>query len=255
MLSTAYHRTCTALVAKRWLDGREAQKSALYGALDPPAVAKFEFQLPLVFFRLSQFFDPRLYLLYCVKHSPIEDLDIAFSGDMRFQVTQDVLYDFVLGTDFIQVRRKSPSESVPTVPRQAHGLKCSANHSAPSFVYTNGKSVTGMKNNTCFWAAHGPAVLVQDFRQGGNYRRGLTAGTCFWKVGYRHPDRTFDHQFGARVIGPLESTQFTLAQPGRAAVGTRLFSKGFPPVYEMASSRIILPLVSNSMSNWKKGLR
>src|SRR5579859_3059965 len=122
LLSVAYHRTCDAPVAKWWLDGREGQKTAICGALDISAVAEFELQLPLLFFRLSQFFDPRLYLLYCLKHSAIKDLNIAFSGDMRFRVTQDALYDFVLGTDFIQVRRKSPSESVPTEPRQTDGL-------------------------------------------------------------------------------------------------------------------------------------
>jgi len=53
-------------------------------ALDIRVVAKFQFQLPSVFFRLSQFFDPRLYFLYCVKHGAIENLNIAFSGDVRF---------------------------------------------------------------------------------------------------------------------------------------------------------------------------
>jgi hypothetical protein len=71
-------------VAKWWHHGREAQKTALCGALDTPVVAKFEFQLPLVFFRFSQFFDPRLYLLYCIEHRAIEDLNVAFSGDVRF---------------------------------------------------------------------------------------------------------------------------------------------------------------------------
>src|SRR5882724_6692950 len=65
LVSTAYHRTCDALVAKRWLDGSEGWKTAIRGALDIRVVAKFQFQLPSVFFRLSQFFDPRLYFLYC----------------------------------------------------------------------------------------------------------------------------------------------------------------------------------------------
>ena len=33
----------------------------------------------------------------------IEDLNVAFPGDVRFRVAQDALYDFVLGSDFIQV--------------------------------------------------------------------------------------------------------------------------------------------------------
>ena len=61
-------------MAKWWLDSREAQKTALCGTLDAPVVAKFEFQLPLVFFRSSQFFDPRLYLLYCIEHRAISEL-------------------------------------------------------------------------------------------------------------------------------------------------------------------------------------
>ena len=109
-------------MAKWWLDGREGQKTATCGALDISVVAKFQFQLPPVFFRLSQFFDPRLYLLYRFKYGTIEDLNIAFPGDMRFRVAQDALYDFVLGSDFIQVRGKSPPERVPTELRQTDGL-------------------------------------------------------------------------------------------------------------------------------------
>ena len=74
-------RTCDALVAKSWLDWREGPKTALCRALDTPVI-KFQFRLPSVFLRLSQFFDPRLYLVYCVKHVTIEDLNIAFSGDV-----------------------------------------------------------------------------------------------------------------------------------------------------------------------------
>jgi len=175
-------------VTKWWLDGREGHKTVIGAWLSTiPSSPNFQFQLPSVFFRLSQFFDPRLYFIYCVKHSTIEDLNIAFSGDVRLRVTQNALYDLVLGPNFIQVRRKSPPESVPTVPRQAGGLKCSANHSPPNFAHTKGKPVTGMKNDTCFGATHGLAVLVQDFRQGGNYRHGITAGTCLWRVDYRQP--------------------------------------------------------------------
>jgi hypothetical protein len=83
LLSTAYHRTCDTLVAKWWLDGRGRPKTVIGVALDNPVVAKFQFQLPPVFFCLAQFLDPYLYLLYCVKHGTIEDLNIAFSGDVR----------------------------------------------------------------------------------------------------------------------------------------------------------------------------
>src|SRR5260370_4268919 len=64
------------------------------------------------------------------------------------------------------------------------------------------------------------------FPPGGNYRHGITAGTCLWRVDYRHPNRAFDHQFGARVVGPLESTQLTLAQPREGAGSNQtLFEK------------------------------
>jgi hypothetical protein len=89
-----------------------------------------------------------------------------------------------------------PAERVPTVPRQADGLECAPNHPPPNFVQADRKPITGVKNHTNFWITHGPAVLVQDFRQGGNYRHGITAGTCLWRVDYRHPNRAFDHQFG-----------------------------------------------------------
>jgi hypothetical protein len=101
-------------VAKWWLDGRRGLKTVIGVALDNSVAAKSQFQLPSVFFRLSQFLDPCLYLPYCVKQGTIEDLNIAFSGDVGFRVTQDALYDFVLGPNFIQVRRKSPPKRVPT---------------------------------------------------------------------------------------------------------------------------------------------
>jgi hypothetical protein len=109
-------------VAKWWLDGAGGRETATRAALGNDHLAKFQFQLPSIFFGLSQFFDPRLYLLYRFKYGTIEDLNIAFPGDVRFRVTQDALYDFVLGSDFIQVRGKSPPERVPTVPRQTDGL-------------------------------------------------------------------------------------------------------------------------------------
>jgi hypothetical protein len=59
-------------------------ETTICGAPDTPVIAKFQFQLSSVLSRLSQFFDPRLYLLYCIEHRMIEDLNIAFSGDVRF---------------------------------------------------------------------------------------------------------------------------------------------------------------------------
>jgi hypothetical protein len=90
-------------VAKWWPDGREGRKTAACWALGNNTVPKFQLQLLSIRFRLSQFFNPRLYLLYRFKHGMIEDLNVAFPGDVRFRVAQDTLYDFVLGSDFIQV--------------------------------------------------------------------------------------------------------------------------------------------------------
>jgi hypothetical protein len=103
LVSTAYHRTSDTLVAKWWLDGAGGRKTAARGALGNDHLAKFQFQLPSIFFGSSQLFNPRLYLLYRIKDGTIEDLNIAFPSDVGFRVAQDALHDFVLGSDFIQV--------------------------------------------------------------------------------------------------------------------------------------------------------
>jgi hypothetical protein len=154
-------------VAKWWPEGREGRKTAACGALGNDSVAKFQLQLLSIRFRLSQFCNPRLYLLYRFKDGTIEDLDIAFPGNVRFRVAQDALHDFVLGSHCVQVRGKSSSERVPTVPRQADGLECSSNHTSPNFVHADGKPIAGVKNHTYFWVPLGPTILVQDFRQAG----------------------------------------------------------------------------------------
>jgi len=89
---------------------------------------------------------------------------------MRLRVTQDALHDFVLRSHCIQIRSEPSAERVPTVPRQVDGLECLPNYAPPNFVHADGKPITGVKNHTYFRATHGLAVLVQDFRQGRNYR-------------------------------------------------------------------------------------
>jgi hypothetical protein len=100
-LSAVYFQQLSTEPAIHWwlnggLTGEKGTKPSSAWPWDNPVVTKPQFQLQSIFFRLSQFFDPCLYLPYCVKHGTIEDLNIAFSGDVRFRVTQDTLYDFVL---------------------------------------------------------------------------------------------------------------------------------------------------------------
>lgn len=90
-------------MAKWWPDRREGRETAACRTLGNDTVAKFQLQLLSIRFFLSQFFNLRLYLLYRFKHGTIEDLNVAFPGDVRSRVAQDALYDFVLGSDFIQV--------------------------------------------------------------------------------------------------------------------------------------------------------
>lgn len=66
--------------------------------LENPVIAKIQFQLPSVLPRLSQFFDPRLYLLYCIKHRAISELFgtayLPVSSTLPY-VGQDQLKSFV----------------------------------------------------------------------------------------------------------------------------------------------------------------
>jgi hypothetical protein len=84
VLSTAYHSTRDNLVAKWWPDGREAWKTVACGALGNNTVAKFQLQLLSFRFRLSQFFNPRLYLVYRFKHgknrAPTDGPRLAING-------------------------------------------------------------------------------------------------------------------------------------------------------------------------------
>jgi hypothetical protein len=91
-LSAVWFQQLTTLPAIFWwpnggLTDEKGSKTAAWTSRQY-GVLKFQFQLLAILFGLSQFFDPRLYLLHRFKHGTIDDLNIAFPGNVRFRVAQ-----------------------------------------------------------------------------------------------------------------------------------------------------------------------